>query len=129
MKLLDPWDDARQIAQRLKSPNSVLHLFVGMESSCIKCAILRQVWNEYVRSLPADDTQVWLWFDIDEHMDFLADYLPDDPPVYIRYDNKVRVSVATLKGIASNQLEVEIRSGMQEIPDFYAALTDENWSA
>ena len=128
MDLLDPWDDAQRIADRLRLPDGTLHVFIGMESSCIKCAILRQVWNEYVTALPADDNQVWMWLDTDEHGEFLGDYIPNDPPVYIRYKNGTRTVIASLKGFSSGQLEIQAQDEAQSIPDFYVALTNDNWS-
>jgi hypothetical protein len=128
MELLDPWLDAEKIARRLKTQNNTLHAAVGTEALCIKCAILRQVWNDHVTALPADNSQVWIWFDADEHMEFLGDYVPVDPPVYIRYENSARTVIASLKGIASDGLEIEERDEKQTAPNLHALLINNNWS-
>ena len=96
---LDPWDDADTLAKRLQSPNAMLFILIGAEQWCARCRDLRPYFEAQVAQAEHDET--WLRFDVEEHAEFLGDYLPDDLPVLVSYRGDVLVSCAVLEAPAA----------------------------
>ncbi|QBE66536.1 thioredoxin [Pseudoduganella lutea] len=82
-KQLDPWDDASILADRLSNPNANLFVIIGAESWCAKCRELRPQFDELAKR--ADPSDVWLWLDLEDHVDFIGDYVPDNLPMLVSY--------------------------------------------
>jgi thioredoxin-like negative regulator of GroEL len=85
--LLDPWDDASLLAQRLQQSNTRLLILLGAEQWCAKCRELRPQFDDLVAQ--AKPEEVWLWLDLEDHADFIGDYLPDSLPMLIAYQGDV----------------------------------------
>jgi thioredoxin-like negative regulator of GroEL len=80
---LDPWNDASVLADRLSQKDAALFVIVGAEQWCEKCRDLRPHFDAYMAQ--ADTQDVWLWLDVEDHTDFLGDYMPDNLPMLIAY--------------------------------------------
>ncbi|MFC4161715.1 thioredoxin family protein [Chitinimonas lacunae] len=81
--MLDPWRDAATIAQRLTLPGNRLVLVLGAEAWCQKCRQLRPAFDQAAARAHPNDT--WLWLDLEDHAEFLGDYIPDDLPLLLVY--------------------------------------------
>ncbi|MDR2153821.1 MAG: thioredoxin family protein [Burkholderiaceae bacterium] len=85
MGILDPWDDALSIAQRLKTPGSMLVTVIGAQAWCEKCRTLKPFFDAQADRAP--EHMVWLWLDLEGHADFLGDYVPDSLPQLCIYQH------------------------------------------
>ncbi|MDR0702914.1 MAG: thioredoxin family protein [Azoarcus sp.] len=83
--LFDPWNDAAFIAGKLRSPANRLIVIIGAESWCEKCRNLKPHFEELARQAPAQD--IMLWFDLEEHQEFLGQYIPESLPEMLIYRN------------------------------------------
>jgi thiol-disulfide isomerase/thioredoxin len=83
-ELLDPWDDAARISARIGMPGSRLVAVIGAESWCEKCRNLKPALEEVARHAPASD--VILWLDVEDHQEFLGQYLPESLPEVLIYE-------------------------------------------
>jgi thioredoxin-like negative regulator of GroEL len=93
---LDPWNDASLLADRLSQKDAALFVIVGAEQWCEKCRDLRPHFDAYMAQ--ADSQDIWLWLDLEDHTDFMGDYMPDSLPMLIAYKGS--------KLVASQVLEV-----------------------
>lgn len=80
---LDPWDDARVLAARLGSPGARLFVLIGAEQWCARCREMRSHFDALAALAPAHES--WLWLDLEEHAEFVGEYLPDTLPTLIAY--------------------------------------------
>ncbi len=92
--MLCPWRDARVIAERLRQPGARLVIALGAESWCGKCRTLRPHFDRLVAV--ASDSETWLWLDLEDHAEFIGDYIPNDLPQLIVYDGPTLVQCQTL---------------------------------
>jgi thiol-disulfide isomerase/thioredoxin len=93
-ELLDPWDDAARIADRIAAPGSRLIVVIGAESWCGKCRSLKPVFEKLARR--AQDSNLMIWFDVKEHQEFLGSYLPESLPEALVYEGLRLVSRSLL---------------------------------
>jgi thiol-disulfide isomerase/thioredoxin len=82
-ELLDPWNDAAFIAGKLGVPYNRLTVVIGAESWCEKCRKLKPHFDALARQAPA--TELMLWLDLEEHQEFLGDYVPESLPEFLLY--------------------------------------------
>lgn len=80
---LDPWNDASLLAQRLSPANAHLFILIGAEQWCAKCRDLRPQFDNFAAQAKLDE--VWLWLDLEDHAEFIGDYLPDTLPILLAY--------------------------------------------
>ena len=80
---LDPWNDAGLIAQRLNQQSAALFVIVGAEQWCEKCRDLRPHFDAFLAN--ADSQATWLWLDLEEHAEFVGDFMPESLPMLIAY--------------------------------------------
>lgn len=126
--ILNPWDEAKEIATRLQSTSANLIIVLSAESWCQKCRDIRPVFEIVINSTPSND--VYLWLDIDAHNEFIGDYIPQDLPEIFIYKNKI----INQRGILSVDNEkLSIRSSninMQEgkLPPFWERFTKNDWA-
>lgn len=126
MSVLDPWLDAAQIAASLRQRLVVL---LGAESWCAKCRELRPVFE--AAALEASG-EAWLWLDLEEHAEFVGDFIPDDMPLLLVYCEGELVHSAVA---GKSELDCVLRgSGNRVIahrvpPQLVTRLLDENWAA
>jgi hypothetical protein len=82
--LLDPWSDAALIAARVAPATSRLTIVIGAEAWCSRCRTLRPHFDALaMQSNDAD--HVWLWLDLDDHAEFMQDFIPENLPLLISY--------------------------------------------
>ncbi|HEX8610677.1 MAG TPA: thioredoxin family protein [Telluria sp.] len=84
--ILDPWNDADTLAKRLRHADAFLFVLIGAEQWCAKCRQIRPHFDAFMAQ--AKDSETWLWFDLEEHAEFLGDFLPDDLPTLVVYRGK-----------------------------------------
>jgi len=128
--LLDPWADAREIAVRLRQPDARLIVILGAEAWCEKCRQLRSIVE--ARATQAATNETWLWLDLEEHAEFLGDYLPDDLPLLLRYDSGKITRLQVVKPNV-NDLEMALQPHPQherlKDPGIYLQLIRDDWAA
>jgi hypothetical protein len=127
--MFDPWADARLIAERQELPGARLLIFLGAEAWCEKCRILRPQIEAQATSAPGNDT--WVWLDLEDHAEFLGNYVPEDLPQLVTYEGSAITSCQTLGTIPSEISEAVF--GPQHIaakladPGIRANLLREDW--
>lgn len=132
-KLLDPWLDAQTIAARLKRPGAELLVALGAETWCDKCKTLRPAF-EALCATRAPDSMTWLWLDLEDHAEFIGDFVPEDLPLLLRWRAGQLVQVAVLEGIDPNPLAGNAPDWLRALPipadapDLWAALSAQNWA-
>jgi len=98
-RVLDPWSDAALIAKQLSQPNSQFIAILGAESWCSKCRDWRPVFDAAVQN--AAPNQTWLWFDLEDHAEFIGSHIPEDLPMLLIYQQDRLVVHAPLPAVAS----------------------------
>lgn len=86
--ILDPWTDAAEIAARLSRPDAGLVIAIGAEAWCDRCRTLRPYFDAAADARNVGSS-VWLWLDLEDHAEFVGDFVPDSLPLLIRYDRAV----------------------------------------
>jgi hypothetical protein len=127
---LDPWLDAARIASQLQATDAELLVALGAEAWCEKCRNLRQPFEALcVAQAPANCT--WLWLDLEEHEEFIGDFVPEDLPLLLRYRAGELVRAVVLEGVDT---EPELRDRLREVPipdvapDLWRAFTNKDWA-
>ena len=131
MNMLDPWLDARQIAQRLAYPDSELIAVLGAEAWCAKCRQLRPL---FVNRAAAEHSPrvVWLWLDIEEHTDFIDGFIPDDLPLLLHYRNAQLLRAGVWRASSPENTD---EGGLFEpthhspLPPLWQRLSAEDWAS
>jgi hypothetical protein len=132
-KLLDPWEDAQAIAQQLRPPGAELLIALGAEAWCTKCQALRPAF-EALCATQAPAQVTWLWLDLEDHAEFLGNFLPDDLPLTLRWRAGQFLQAAVLESIEAGpdgQLLTErIREvpKPQDLPDLWAVFAQGSWA-
>ncbi len=131
---LDPWNDAQALATRLARPQAELLVALGAESWCQKCAALRPAFEALCAQQAHADLS-WLWLDLEDHAEFLGDFVPEDLPLLLRWRQGRLQQVAVLEAIdptpAPGALPERLRELpiSAELPDLWAAFSARNWAA
>ncbi len=120
MDLLDPWRDAANIAQRLQNDGAIFVVAVGAQSWCQKCRNIYPRWLELAQELR--ENGLFLWLDLDEHQEFVGDFMPDDLPWLLIYrGDNVMVSTPILGDALVNMqyklYEVQMNEREEFLPD------------
>lgn len=129
--LLDPWADAAAIAMRLERPNSRLVVIVGAEAWCSTCQTLKPIF-ETVAEQEDDKHAVFLWLDLEEHAEFLDEFIPPSLPLLLVYrggelSHAVIVSdptIATLKQALAQRQGIE----HDALPNIHARMRAADWA-
>lgn len=124
-KLLDPWDDASVLAELLAQPQTNLFVVIGAEGWCAKCRELRPHFNQMVASAANDD--VWLWLDLEDHADFIGDYLPDDLPMLVSYRGSQFLSCLHIHAPLDVMVS-DARTSNAFDPGIRARLLEQDWA-
>jgi thiol-disulfide isomerase/thioredoxin len=129
---LDPWRDAVAIAQRLSMPNSRLVVVIGAESWCELCRSFRPVF-ETLAAQRADESDIWLWLDLEDHADFLDGYVPDDLPIVIGYRDSTLTHVLLPRDATGHEIGALLSKAShlekRSLPDIRANLMANDWAA
>jgi len=130
--LLDPWSDAATIAARLSSPGARLVMIIGAEAWCHACRTLRPAFESLARQQEAAN-DVWLWLDLEEHAEFLDDFIPDNLPLLFVYQgDRMTHSVVPEERTAAAMAALLAEHGRTEylfIPDLRARFLTVDWAS
>ena len=128
-RLLDPWRDARLLAERLRAGASLI-VALGAEAWCQKCRRFRPFFETWV--MQADSSEVGLWLDLDQHAEFLDGYIPDDLPQILVYRARVLTVNCVLKEASVAAIEAAIRATVDtalDDPGVFDRLLKEDWAS
>lgn len=128
---LDPWADAAEIAGRLALPSARLVLMLGAEEWCEKCRMFKPIFDA-VAQQRASQKEIWLWFDLEEHAEFLVDYIPEGLPLLVSYKGAqlthaviaAQVSATALEELLTQPRNIEYN----DLPDFRGRLMSSDWA-
>ncbi|MCY0915472.1 thioredoxin family protein [Massilia sp. H27-R4] len=128
---LDPWSDAAEIAGRLASPSARLVLMLGAEDWCETCRIFRPVFDSIAHQR-AGQQETWLWLDLEEHGEFLGDYIPDSLPLLVVYQGAQLTHAVIARQVNATALEELLaqpsRIEHSALPDFRGRLMSSDWA-
>lgn len=130
---LDPWQDAQTIAERLRAPDAELVVALGTEAWCDKCKTLRPAF-EALCAEKAPASMTWIWLDLEDHAEFIGDFVPDDLPLLLHYRQGQLAQATVLEAIESpapdQPLRERLRSlhGDADYPDLWATLSRQDWA-
>jgi thiol:disulfide interchange protein len=130
-KFLDTWTDAANIATTLSRASSKLVIAVGAENWCEKCRTFRIVLEAVAHQNTWENT-VWLWLDLDEHAEFLSDFIPENLPLLVIYKGE-RLTHSAYPGNSTAQslaafLAEPTHLEQTDLPDIRARLISSNWA-
>lgn len=133
MRVLDPWDDAALLAQRLQRNGAALVIVLGAEAWCDKCKTLKPFFDEQASMAP--ESMVLLWLDLEEHAEFLGEYIPESLPELIVYQ-RGRLTHKTLLNGEPESFVQALRSppgpaatpGSADDPGIYRRLIQPDWA-
>lgn len=97
---LNPWDHAEEISRRLAQPDAEFLTVIGASGWCTRCRDLQPRFEALSRDLPGHVLPLWL--DLEEHADFLGDFIPPDLPLLLRWKRGECVQAAIVEAIESN---------------------------
>jgi thiol-disulfide isomerase/thioredoxin len=128
--MLDPWEDASHIAEVLNQNGAELIIALGAEQWCEKCAVLRPKFEQLAAQAAAH--RLCLWFDLEDHAEFIGSFIPEDLPLMVRWQNGQCVQIAVITAIQTEQhppitlRDIEIPA---DLPNLWQVLTQPNWGS
>jgi thiol-disulfide isomerase/thioredoxin len=128
--LLDPWDHAAQISEMLNHNGVELIIVLGAEQWCEKCALLRPKFEQLAAQTTAH--RIYLWFDLEDHAEFIGSFIPEDLPFMMRWQGGQCVQTAVITAIQMEQPKpITLREAQipADLPDLWQALTQPNWGS
>jgi thioredoxin-like negative regulator of GroEL len=75
--LLDPWDDAAQLAGKLNQPTSSLIIGLGAEW----CQLCTDFKPHFMHMAATEKNVLWLWYNLEEHEELLGEFYPETLPL------------------------------------------------
>lgn len=129
----DPWIDAQTLAERLSAPQAELLVALGAEAWCQKCAAMRPAF-EALRAQQEQPNLSWLWLDLEDHAEFIGDFVPEDLPLLLRWRQGQLQQVAVLEAIEPTPAPGTAPERMRELaptaeqPDLWAAFRTTDWA-
>lgn len=129
--LLDPWSDAVTISNILAKATSTLLVVIGAEAWCEKCRLLKPAFDELARQAPPH--KVMLWLDLEDHAEFLGDYIPDSLPELCIYQRGSLLKKVQLDGNEQSLHEAlaathDAKSLVGDDPEILARLMRHDWA-
>lgn len=123
---IDPWQDAARLAARLQHAGSVCRIVLGALQWCETC---RRLYPQ-LRTLAQQQTDAcWLWLDLEDHQEFVGDYLPPDLPWLLQYvDCQLQYSGPLQHRLQAADWSGEIRTASQD-PGILARLLQQDWAS
>lgn len=129
--LLDPWTDAAAIATRLNASSARLTLIIGATGWCETCRTLKPVF-ESLAAEHGTKNDAWLWLDLEDHAEFLDDFIPENLPLLVSYKGNQlthafvpsRLTVPALADLLSQSPRLE----QTALPDIRARLMSVDWA-
>lgn len=127
----DPWRDAGAIATSLNAPSAHLTLLIGATGWCETCRALKQVFDTLVAE-HVGSNHTWLWLDLEDHAEFLGDFIPDSLPLLVSYKGSrpthalvpSHLTPAALADLLAQAPRIED----ERLPDIRARLMAVDWA-
>lgn len=130
-ELLDPWSDAAVIAERLSHHNARFVCVIGAEAWCETCRQFRPAFDASAVE-GYDDMNVWLWLDLEEHAEFLGEFIPESLPLLIVYHGDRLTHALVPSDLTSSGLVHVLRQKSlleyPTVPDMRARLATVDWA-
>jgi len=126
-RLYDPWDDAALLADRGQSPQYRLVIVLGA-GWCSKCQAFKALFEQQAQHTPPEYLPIWL--DLEEHAEFIGDYLPENLPELLVYRAGALVKRAFLEdaGQFNECLHApEQRFSADSVPPMAGLLIRQDW--
>ncbi|UXY13676.1 hypothetical protein N8I74_10105 [Chitiniphilus purpureus] len=131
--LLDPWRDAQRIAERLGQVDTRAYLVLGAQAWCEKC---RTVYPVLLETAVAEQQRhphhLWLWLDLEDHAEFIGDYLPADLPELLCFEQGQLIHRSVLepgKPVADGLPPAGTGSASDPAVAILRSLKQANWGA
>ena len=129
--LLDLWTDAATIATRLSTPSARLTLIIGATAWCETCRTLKPVF-ESLAAEHGEENDTWLWLDLEDHAEFLDDFIPESLPLLVSYKGSQlthvlvpsHINAAALADLLAQSPRIE----QDTVPDIRARLMAVDWA-
>ena len=128
--LLDPWDDAATLAQKLQQTGTRLVVVLGAQLWCQRCRDIRPLFEHYALRSKLSNV-VYLWLDLETHIEFVGDYIPDDLPEVWAYQQGKVIHRGVLR-LQEQQLVIEpaaMPAPGQATPALWDTLAQNNWAS
>jgi len=131
--LLDPWDNAAEIAHLLNQPNTALVIGLGAEW----CQLCTDFKPHFLHLAATEKNILWLWYNLEEHEELLGDFYPETLPLVWVYQGSklIRYGAPTE---SNNYSKLGIIDFIQSIPiasekantaqDIRQILLNKNWA-
>lgn len=130
-ELLDPWSDAAVIADRLSQHNTRFICVIGAEAWCETCRQFRPAFDASAVDA-RDDRNVWLWLDLEEHAEFLGDFIPESLPLLIVYQGNRLTHAMVPNDLTTSGLGDLLRQPSHlahpAVPDIRARMATVDWA-
>jgi thiol-disulfide isomerase/thioredoxin len=127
--MLDPWNDAAYIAAKLDEASTYLIAVIGAEGWCEKCRDLKPHFEIWAQKVP--ETTLMLWLDLEEHHEFLGDYIPESLPEVLIYSSTALVSRSLLPDGSEESLLAALQARQledgAEDPGIARRLVQQDW--
>lgn len=129
--LLDPWNDAAAIAERMHMPAARLVLAIGAEAWCRNCRTFRPIFEALSQTKDEHDA-IWVWLDLEVHAEFLDGLIPESLPLLLSYSGS-HLTHAFVPGKVTQPAIAELleQSSCIEhgsVPDVRARLMAVDWA-
>ncbi len=115
--LLDPWNDAAQIAAYLN--DNTVQLIVGLGAEwCSLCDSVRPRFA--VLAAAAHPAEHWLWLNLEEHSELLGDFMPQTLPLLWVYQGSKLVAhgqIDAASGLPSKAALLETLTPLSDLPE------------
>lgn len=124
----DPWEDAARIAEALAKPDAQLLTVIGAESWCERCRVLRTQFDNIVQTWQTT-SRVAIWFDLEDHAEFLGEYVPEDLPLLLHYRKGVLQQSGIVQKFEAESWEV-CSSDLKDasFPKLWDRLAKKDWA-
>jgi hypothetical protein len=125
---LDAWADAALIAKRLTPDNAELLIAIGAEAWCARCRTLRPAFESHCQT-QAPAGVVWLWLDLEDHAEFIGDFIPEDLPLLLRYRAGRIVQAAVIEEMDAHTLKLRDMPKPDIKPSLWTVFSAQNWAS
>lgn len=97
--LLDPWENAAEIANQLNNPGTALVIGLGAEW-CQRCTDFKP---GFLQLAATEKNILWLWYNLEEHEELLGDFYPETLPLVWVYQGPKLIRYGTPDDSSPNQ--------------------------
>lgn len=132
--ILDPWENAAEIAKLLNQPNTALVIGLGAEW----CQLCTDFKPQFIQLATSERNILWLWYNLEEHEELLGDFYPETLPLVWIYQGSKLIRYGT-PAEQNNYPKSDVIDFIQSIPiadeatntlrDIRQYLLKQNWAA